>query len=1369
MLRSSSGLCLARRFVPLLLLLPAFSSLARAQVRLPPGRQSSGQRIQRELWFRRGRRVQPPSTAGPASAAALLQRGRGHRPHIQPKSLAASSVAASPPASAWAPLGPAPLLSNATGSLGEQDYGPITGPVTALAVDPNDGSGNTVYIGAANGGVWKSSNAAAADPATVAWTPLTDQQPTLSTGAIAIQPGNSQVILVGTGEPNPLLDSYSGLGILRSTDGGADWTLISSADSGSTSFAGLGFSKIAFSTANPNRTVAAAGKFLFESGSNPGTGMYYSPDAGATWHSTVMQDGAAAATPASVTDVAYNPSAGRFFAAMAWHGIYGSSDGVTWSRLPNQPGGALLSSTACPASGASTCPILRGEIAVRSGKNEMYVWYISGDPATGELADQGIWKTTDGGATWTAISTNGIENCGDFAGCGAADQGWYSLELAAVPNANNTDLYAGATNLYKCSINSVNPSCDAHPFLNLTHVYGCTPVGSLAHVYPNQHALGFQVAGTKAVLYLGNDGGVSRALDGYGLSSGACDQPPNDFQNLNGTLGSLASLISFTQHPSSAATALAGAQENGSAATDLRHTGDNGTTWVAVNGGWGGFTAINPGNTSQWFTADAGVSVQSCSNGINCRAQDFTVVVSSATLGGDAGAFSTPYRLDPQANSRMLLGTCRVWRGNSDGSGFSALSYNFDTFADTPCGGAEENLISALAAGGTPVPAAGSPVIYAGTAAGRIFATTDAAAGPDAWYEATPSAAGYPISSIVLDPADPTAKTAYAAGMGFGAAHVWLTTDAGLSWTDVTADLPDAPVNSLLIDPDGHQRIYAGSDVGVFSADMTNTGNVTWQNLADSALPNAPVTQLAMFKSDTLKTLRAATYGRGAWELALYSPAPDYTISLDNSLLLLFPDQEGSFTGKLTALYGYNSPVTVSCEAAILPDVCSGQTVTPSPAGRPYEVKVRHGSVADLSLNLKVTGTDPAATVHSTAATLRVMDFGLAFAPGTPTPVSLTVNSGSNTDAVSLVLQAEGAFGGAVSLSCGGLPAGATCIFSPSNLITVPTGGSSTVSIFISTLDSTPNTNAQTVTISATTAGAPTPKTQALLLTVNNEPDYGLQLDPATLPANPGDTVTARLTITAVHNYKGIVAVSCGASMLAGVGCSLSATSVYLTNATTSAVTVTLTVPPTATAGMYTVAINTQDQNGGPAHIAYAILNVVSGFVMSVGQATVTVQPGGTATYSLRISPLGGAFNSAIALTCAGLPPHSTASFNPSLVTLGDKPSAATLNVVTSTVSAAVPSINRGLWVAILLPFAAVLASGSAWRRRRLRLALVLGSTGLYLALLLGCGGGGAVSSSPPIVPPNNTATPTGTYTLVVTGTSVGVPARSLELTLIVR
>ena len=543
---------------------------------------------QREQWFMHGRLIPGES------AAALRYRAHAQKMQLRAEQAArmntAITAATTTAIGIWTPLGPAPLASDATG-FGQQDYGWVSGRATAVAVDPADATGNTVYIGGAYGGVWKSTNAGplSANPANVSWSPLIDNQATLAVGSIAVQPGNTDptksVILVGTGETSSSMDSYYGLGILRSADAGNTWTLITQDSSGTHPFAGMGFSKIAFSTANPSLVVAAAAgasQGVIDGLENPvsaNRGIYYSNNGGVSWSYASINDVGTVIQPNSATSVIYNAVAGKFFAAIRFHGFYSSSDGVNWTRLATQPGG--LSTFACPTSPASQgCPIYRGEFAVVPGRNEMYMWYVDENEN-----DQGIWQTTDGGNTWTQLDDSGITNCGDFSGgCGTA-QGSYNLELAAVPNGlTATDLYAGAINIYKCTINSLSPVCGGTgqgTFLNLTHVYGCAPnFGSIAHVHPDQHDLDFMIANSKAILYFANDGGIYRALDGYsGLTTGDCSGT-NQFDSLNQTLGSMSQFVSFSQHPSDLNTILGGTQDNGSPATTSAATS---TSWFNVN------------------------------------------------------------------------------------------------------------------------------------------------------------------------------------------------------------------------------------------------------------------------------------------------------------------------------------------------------------------------------------------------------------------------------------------------------------------------------------------------------------------------------------------------------------------------------------------------------------------------------------------------------------------------------------------------------------------------------------------------------------------------------------------------------------------
>ena len=212
--------------------------------------------------------------------------------------------AALPPISSlnapWQPIGPNQVASIA--------YGNVTGRITAIAIDPADTTGNTVYLGTTGGGVWKSTNAAG-PPASVTFTPLTDTLPvfsanagtaaipSLSIGAISVQSG---VVLAGTGDPNDASDSFYGSGLLRSGDGGLTWTLIQNSQdgvAGNHSFSGLGFAGFAWSSATAGTVVAAVSQAaegaLVNSpdATNSVMGLYYSTDAGVTWHMSTIMDG----------------------------------------------------------------------------------------------------------------------------------------------------------------------------------------------------------------------------------------------------------------------------------------------------------------------------------------------------------------------------------------------------------------------------------------------------------------------------------------------------------------------------------------------------------------------------------------------------------------------------------------------------------------------------------------------------------------------------------------------------------------------------------------------------------------------------------------------------------------------------------------------------------------------------------------------------------------------------------------------------------------------------------------------------------------------------------------------------------------------
>jgi hypothetical protein len=1348
----------------------------------------------REQWFRKGR------TAPPGQSAAEL-RYRAHQQKMSMRAARAQTAAAqlaltpNAPVPSWMPLGPAPLASDAgTG----QDYGWVSGRATNVVIDPADNTGNTVYVGGAFGGLWRSTNAASGsfgNASGVTWTPLIDNQPTLAVGSIALQPGSgaanlSQVILVGTGEANSSGDSYYGLGILRSTDAGKTWNLIQTASSpsGPVSFKGLSFSKIAFNSAATNVVVAGvASTFPGEQeGADNLTvprGVYSSNDAGATWSLANVQGPAGTVTSASASAVIYNRNAGTtgtFYAAIRRHGFFSSTDGVNWTRLANQPGGTLLSASSCPDNvNSTTCPIYRGEFAVVPGRNEMYVWFMDAT-FTGEV-DQGIWQSKDGGNSWNAISTTGIDSCGDpgSGGCGV-QQGEYNLELAAVPNGNTaTDLYAGAINIFKCSINNTNnPTCSTNPFVNLTHVYGCLQI---AHVHPDQHGVDSMVAGGKDILYFANDGGIYRALDGFtGLTTGTCGGT-NNFDSLNQTIGSMTEFVSFSQDPGNLGTLLGGTQDNGSPATSQAMTSPG---WINVNGGDGGYNEINPNNPTEWFTANTDVTIQRCTSGISCTGNAFNLVVSAPQVGGDIGPFYTPYILDPQSTSEMLVGTCRLWRGTSEGANFLAFSFNFDTGTTATCNGGEFNQVRSLATGGPQDNNGISSVIYAGTdgtgpvllsppQGGRVFVATNANGGPAVWQDTTGSINGfsYPVSSVAIDSSDNTGRTAYVTIMGFagstGVSHVFKTTNAGQSWADFSAGLPDAPANAIVVDagptPE-NGTLYVGTDVGVFSSP---TLSASWSEVGAAAapgasgfIPNVPVTKLRIFNSGGQKLLRASTYGRGVWQFPL-SVTSDYAIAADKLQLLAFPNQTATFNGKLYALSGYNNQVTLNCGTGAPPN-CNfpSATATPTSGGAAFTLNVSGSTIAGYNFNINGVGTDN--TAHSLPVFFQVTDFALAAAQ----PAALIINRGS-LGSTSLTVNTLGPFTGTINFSCGGsLPVGVTCNFSPPSVALQP-GTSNTSLLSVSTTSSTPISSPFTITIQASGGDPAGPKTTPLAVTVQSGADFNLS--PGTVSGGvPGGTASFPVTLSSVNNYAGTVNVAC-LSISVLTTCSTDRTSVTLDAGSSAQVNATVLFSTSATAGTYQVNFSATDSVPQVNHVE-GISVPVTDFQLVPTNGVAMVTAGQAASYTLKITPLGpGGFTNSISLSCSGLPAQATCSFAPGTLTPGTTATTITLNISTTTRTA---SLRRSKeFYALSLPFAGLLLvfggvfADKSRRSRTWLTAAFLMVFGLSI-LMVACGGGGNGNVAPP-PPPIQQGTLAGSYTIMVNATS-GPLAHSTSVSLTV-
>jgi hypothetical protein len=329
-------------------------------------------------------------------------------------------------------------------------------------------------------------------------------------------------------------------------------------------------------------------------------------------------------------------------------------------------------------------------------------------------------------------------------------------------------------------------------------------------------------------VFLGNDGGVYRSTSG-GATTGTWTKTSSLATNQFYT-------VAVSQQDTSRVSG--GAQDNGS----LRNWG--GTVFNSIGGGDGTTNLIDPTNQNK---------VYSCSqNGACTRSTDGGGTRSSfGATTSDRRNWVTPIVFDPNNPAIMYYAGNRVNRSTNSAASFTVISPDL-THGNGGVGGATFGTVTTLA-----VARSDGRVIYAGTDDGRAWITRNTGT---SWTEIT---AGLPtrwITHIEVDPAN--ANTAYLSVSGYRngdpSAHVFLTTNGGTSWVDISGGLPDAPVNDLALDPRNPAVLYAASDVGVFARDATGT----WAPVG-TGLPLVPIADLSAVASGSTTVVTAATFGLG--------------------------------------------------------------------------------------------------------------------------------------------------------------------------------------------------------------------------------------------------------------------------------------------------------------------------------------------------------------------------------------------------------------------------------------------------------------------------------------------------------------------------
>lgn len=293
----------------------------------------------------------------------------------------------------WVSLGPTPGAYF--------NYGNISSRIVTGAFNPQNP--DIIYIGAANGGVWRSSDGG------IQWQPLTDNQPSMAMGAIAIDPTDPNIIYAGTGEATYSGASYSGLGLLKSTDGGNTWRQITDGFPTNTYF-----SRIKIRPGHNNELLAAMGY----------AGLYISTDAGNTW---------SAKYGGRVDDVVFSPTGDTVFAIGGGIGLIRSTDGGTsFSSFGiGLPSGTRIHLALCKADPAVMYT------AIYANANGVKVY-----------------KSTNYGANW-----NQLVPSYDFNG----GQAWYDLYCRVNPRDPN-DVFVGTIDIYRSTDGGAS-------FANITNGY----------------------------------------------------------------------------------------------------------------------------------------------------------------------------------------------------------------------------------------------------------------------------------------------------------------------------------------------------------------------------------------------------------------------------------------------------------------------------------------------------------------------------------------------------------------------------------------------------------------------------------------------------------------------------------------------------------------------------------------------------------------------------------------------------------------------------------------------------------------------------------------------------------------------------------
>jgi hypothetical protein len=813
----------------------------------------------------------------------------------------------------WVTVGPSEALYPFTPLRNSSLYVPNAyvagGRTTAIAISDTCNPGNCkLYVTPAGGGIWRTKNALTGQPH---WEYLGGPLGINAAGAVTIDPNDpsGNTVYVGTGEANVCGSGcVAGTGIYKSTNAGDSWTQL-----GGSVLDGLGVGAIVVKPGDSNTIYAGTTTALRGMTSVcctgvtrpvPGAGqwgLYKSTDGGANW--SFIHNGSAdksactgdlsefnnggACSPRGVRAVSLDPSNPEIVYAGSYaRGVWRSSDGgATWTQIKPSLNSANV--TTRPTIAVTT---------LSNGDTRMYVYEgAQGAPRSRlERSD----NVATGAPAWTNLTSTSTANAGWAWDNLCTGQCWYD-QFVYTPKGYPDLVYVGGSYSYGQSIankRGVVFSDDAGATGYDMTFDGTDPIHPNG-LHPDQHAL-VTNPNNPYQFFETNDGGVMRSSGVLVDRSSWCDDRnlsgnnlnrchqmlsriPSELRSMNKGLSTL-QFQSLSVSPHNANVLQGGTQDNGT-----WQTGGNPNKWentMVGDGGQSGFdVAIREFRMHNFTNATTEVNF---SNG---AIADWIWVADPIATGGE---FYAPVITDPVVSKTMFAGSnITAYRTKTAGLGTMTLAeaqQHCNTWTGdftVVCGDWAElgtvRLPSAAwgnRAGGNMAAiertAADTSTAWAATTTGRVFVTKNVDADPASavtWKRIDlPTTPGRFVSGIYVDGAN--GNHAWVSYSGFDAntpatpGHVFEVTfdptSGTATWVDRSYDLGDLPITDVVRD-DATGDVYASSDFGVM---RLASGTMSW-TAAAPGMPNVEVPGLTIVPGERI--LYAATHGLSAWRLNL--------------------------------------------------------------------------------------------------------------------------------------------------------------------------------------------------------------------------------------------------------------------------------------------------------------------------------------------------------------------------------------------------------------------------------------------------------------------------------------------------------------------